>query len=279
MTSRSLLSAAILASLVACTDPSIPDELSADDASAAADDKADAGGTYTYYFIEHDLRRCASPFCGGTYYRLANASKTTCIDGTKRERCYAASAAWDRTGLDETGFEKVNASKGSTLVRATIGKVNWGSGLGVFAELRPTEVWPGQLAVEHDGVVVKVEDTGVRCISWPCPSLREKKLNASSKAELAEIGLADSGATDEQIGEALDQMHTTGLLIAGDRYRVSGPAGSAKARTVTQFWLRATNDACSVIDCAAPPANCHYEGAVTTPCAQQSCGHLVCVPE
>lgn len=278
MTPRSLLASFLLAALAACADPAIEDDLAVDDATEG-DDKADAAGTYTYYFIEQDIRKCASPMCGGTFYRLANAGKTKCIDGTKQELCYAASTDWERTGLDDSGFEKINAGKGSTLVRATIGKRDWGSGLGVFGELRPTEVWPGQLDAVHDGVLVKVEDTGVRCLSAPCPSLREKKLNASSKAELAELGFEGSGAGDEQIAQALDQMHATGLIISGDRYKVTGPAGSAKARTVTQFWLRATNELCPIIDCAAPPPGCNYEGAVFTPCAQQTCGQLVCEAE
>ncbi len=279
MTTRSLIASSLLAALAACADPGIEDDLAVDDASEGDSAKADAGGTYTYYFIEQDSRKCASPFCGGIFYKLANASKTKCVDGTKQERCYAASTDWDRAGLDDSGFAKVNEGKGSTLVRATIGKRDWGSDLGVFGELRPSEIWPGQLDVLHDGVLVKVEDTGVRCLSAPCPSLREKKLNASSRADLAELGFEGSGATDEQIGQAFDQMHSTGLIISGDRYKVTGPAGSAKARTVTQFWLRATNEICPIIDCAAPPPGCNYEGAVFTPCSQQTCGQLVCAPE
>lgn len=34
---------------------------------------------------------------------------------------------------------------------------------------------------------------------------------------------------------------------------------------------------CPVIDCAAPPPGCHYEGMVTTPCEKQTCGTLVCL--
>ncbi len=271
MTSRSLIASTLLAALAACTGPAVQDELAIDDATEGADDKADATGTYTYYFVEQDIRKCVSPFCGGVFYKLANATKTKCIDGTKQERCYAASADWDRAHLDDSGLAKADAAKGSKLVRATIAKKDWGFGLGVFGELRPTEVWPGQLEVEHDGVLVKVEDNGIRCIT-PCSSLREKKLNASTKADIAELGFAESGATDDQIAQAFEHMLTTGLIISGDRYKVSG----AKARGVTQFWLRATNDVCPIIDCAAPPEGCHYEGAVSAPCDQQTCGHLSC---
>ncbi|MFN0253748.1 MAG: DUF6748 domain-containing protein [Kofleriaceae bacterium] len=253
------------------------DELAVEEADALdlEEGKADVGGTYTYYLIERDFRLCISPFCGGVFYRRANANTTKCIDGTKQDRCYAASMDLGPTNLDSTGLAKMNAGEGTLLVRATIKKDVWAE-FGTFARVRVTEAWPGQLPVGHDGVVVKVEDTGLRCITYPCPSLREHKLNSSLKATLAEVGFEGSGASDEQVAAALEQMHTNGLIIAGDRYQVSGPAGTGKARSVTQFWLRATNDVCAIIDCAAPPHGCHYEGAQFTPCDQQTCGQLVC---
>src|SRR4029078_197576 len=67
--------------LPACTDSA--DELATDDATVGDDAKADAsGGTYTYYFVQPDLRACVSPVCGGVFYKLANGSSTTCLDGT-----------------------------------------------------------------------------------------------------------------------------------------------------------------------------------------------------
>lgn len=261
--------------VVGCSEP-IADELAIDDAVDADDSKADANGTYTYYFVEQDMRKCISPICGGVYYRLANAGSTRCLDGTKQERCYAASLDWVRSDLDESGMAKINAGVGELLVRAIVRRRDWGADFGLWPELRPAEAWPGQLPVVHDGVLVKIEDTGVLCKTYPCASFRERKLNSSLRADLGDLGWDESGATDEQIGEALDQMHSTGLIISGDRFRVTGPAGSAKARSVTQFWLRATNESCPVIDCAAPPPGCHYEGMISSPCDQQTCGSLVC---
>src|SRR5436190_7587105 len=92
---------------VACTDESSTnDELAGEaDVSAGDESKADAiGGTYTYYFVAPDMRRCASPYCGGVFYRLANATKTTCTDGTKQDRCYAASEDWDKLALGDIGM-------------------------------------------------------------------------------------------------------------------------------------------------------------------------------
>lgn len=35
-------------------------------------------------------------------------------------------------------------------------------------------------------------------------------------------------------------------------------------------------ETCPIISCAAPPEGCHYEGMVSSPCDQQTCGTLVC---
>ena len=248
------LAVPLLSLAAACTDASVEDDFLADDAEALDESKADlASGTHTYYQVEPDYRRCAAPMCGGVYYRLANATRTVCLDGKKADRCYAASADWARLRLGERGLDRTLTALGARtlLVRATIGKKNWGRGLGTFAELRPTEAWIGQGPNLPEGPLAKVEDSGVRCFTTPCASFVEKKLNSSARATLAELGWDASGATDEQIGVALDRMHYDGLIIAGERYRVTGPGGSASGRTVTQFWLRATDEAtCYVGGCS-----------------------------
>ena len=258
----------------ACTDSTI-DELDVDDATEGEESKADiAGGTYTYYFVSPDLRRCAAPFCGGVHYRLANATKTTCLDGKKAERCYAASYDWSKLGLGEVGMQKVTDAlskaafgEDALLVRARIGSKDWGNGLGRFAELRPTEAWVAQGTGATDGPVMKIEDTGVRCITFPCPSLRERKLNSSMRVDIAELGWDRSGATDEQIGNALGKMHADGLIVSGHRFTTTGPAGEAPARSVTQFWLRATDEAvakqCYVGGCSSQLCT-DQPGAIST---------------
>lgn len=256
----------------ACTDDSMSpngaDEFAADDATEGDDAKADiASGVYTYYFVSPDFRRCAAPFCGGVYYRLANATQTRCSDGVKKERCYAASADWARLGLGTVGTDKVfsalNTLGGEILVRSTISKRDWGNGLGKFANLNPREAWLPQGPNEAAGPLAKVEDSGVRCITWPCPSYNEKKLNSSASAALAELGWDESGATDEQIGNALDKMHTDGLIIAGSRYTITGPGGPGKARSVTQFFLRATDEP------VAPAKQCRATGCSGQICADE----------
>ncbi len=261
--------------LTACTDQ-VDDELDVDDATEGDAAKADApGSTYTYYFVKPDLRRCAAPMCGGMFYRLANADTTRCLDGKLAEQCYAASTDWSRIGLGEVGMAKVTEALNknafgpgtSLLVRAVVGTKDWGNGLGKFANLRPSEAWIAQGANEAAGVVAKIEDSGVRCFAAPCPSLRERKLNSTVKVDIASLGWDKSGASDDAIGVALDKMHTDGLIVSGYRTTVSGPAGQAKARTVTQFWLRATDEVtaktCHVGGCSGQICS-EDEGVIST---------------
>src|SRR5690606_11183100 len=138
---------------------------------------------------------------------------------------------------------------------------------GRFAELRPTEAWIAQGPGDAAGPVAKIEDSGIRCITHPCPSLRERKLNSSVRVEIAELGWDKAGVRDEQIGNALSKMHEGHLIVSGYRYTVSGPAGEAKARGVTQFWLRATDEAtakqCYVGGCSGQICS-DQEGVIST---------------
>jgi eight-cysteine-cluster-containing protein len=269
MISRICFALALTAPLVACTEASSVDELDIDDATEGDDSKADIStGTYTYYFVQPDYRRCASPYCGGVFYRLANATKTTCVDGTKAERCYAASADWSKLGLGAVGQQKVfdalNTLGGEVLTRSTIARRDWGKGLGRFAHLNPREAWIAQGPGPGSGVVAKVEPTGVRCFTTPCPFFRERKLNSSLRADLGDLDWTAAQVSDELVSTALDRMHFEGLIIAGSRFPVTGPGGTMPGRTVSQFWLRANDEAPD-----APASECRATGCSGQICADE----------
>jgi len=257
ITSRLLFTLAFAAPLAAaCTTDVADDELAGDDV-AQGDAKADGAGTATYYRLSPDLRACSGPGCGGVYYRLANGRSTRCLDGSRAPQCYAETVDWAALGLDAATTDQVRgAIAHDLLIRATVRAAQ--SELGPFAELVPSEAWLAQGPMTADGPLARIEDSGVRCIQAPCPSLRERKLNSSASAMIADLDWDPSGATSAQIGDALDKMHGPGLIVAGDRTTVTGPGGEAKARTVTQFWLRAA--------AATPARTC-----VVTGCSGQIC--------
>jgi hypothetical protein len=273
MNTRIFFALACALPLTACMDATPDDELSQDDATAGDASKADQpGGTYTYYYVTKDLRQCfvASPNCGGYYYRLANATKTVCRDGKKAEQCYAAGADLAKLGLAETATTKVQDAiyHGEVLLRATIGsKAYTGIGAGTYAQINPKEAWLAQGPNAAEGPLMKIEDSGVRCITSPCPSFKELKLNSAVTQTIADLQWDASGASDRLIGTALDKMHTDGLIVAGYRTTVSGPGGDGKARSVTQFWFKATNEPaaaqCFVGGCSGQVCS-DQEGVITT---------------
>jgi hypothetical protein len=269
MTTRFFFAIALTAPLaVACTTSTVADEFAADETGDIDDSKADvSGGTYTYFTAERDMRRCASPMCGGWFVNKVNASMTKCHDGRNAERCYVAEADFAATGLGLAAIDRAmsagaNFSDQKLLVRGTIGRIN--TPAGVFGKFRVTEAWVGQGPNVPDGPFAKVEETGVRCITTPCPFFREKKLNSSATASLAEIGWDASGATEEQIGAAIEQLFINDVIVAGDRYTVTGPGGEGKARYASQFYTRVLDEkTCFVGGCSGQVCS-DREGVITT---------------
>ena len=65
--------------------------------------------------------------------------------------------------------------------------------------------------------------------------------------------------------------------LCPDGVSVGGPGPCLRSSDGKCGWTWQTcPESCPIIDCAAPPAGCHYEGMVTSPCDQQTCGKLVC---
>lgn len=241
MKTRLIVTAFVLAGVAACADSEGVDEFATDDSGQADESKTDLGGTYTYYSITRDLRRCAFPMCSGYWVSRVNTSTTRCADGTWAASCYVAEVRWPMLGVNETTLATVQdrLHTGSVLVRGTVVSKSFGPEVGRFGEFKPTEAWVGQGPNAPSGPLAIVEEVGVRCSTTPCNSFREKKLNSSATAPLAELGWDDAGVDDDQIGRAITELFVRNVIIAGDRYTVRGPGGSAKARTVTQYYTRA----------------------------------------
>lgn len=247
-------------SLLGCMDGTgETDELAAEDADLGELGAADAaGGLYTYYTLRQDFRRCIYPLCGGYWVSRVNRASTTCADGSRAAECYVAEIDYSAMGLtdEEQSALRGSIDTGRAVLRGDIVPANIGDY--DVARLAITEGWTAPRDFVADGVFVRVEDSGVRCITYPCESMHEAKLNSSLDADIAEIDFSHSGATDEEIAAAQEALFTDGLLIAGYRYSVRGPGGRARARTATAFYSRFTH--------RAPASDC-----VVTGCSGQVC--------
>jgi len=213
------------------------DELDVDSADSGG--KADGPGAdnYTFYTARQDFRRCASPMCGGKWVSRVNRANLKCADGTTAKECYVAEIDWSSLGLPESQLDGARDAL-NPLFRGSLQTRDFGE-VGKFGVLQPTEIWAANNEAPSDGVFVRVTDSGIRCITTPCNSLHEGKLNAGLGADIAELDFSWSDATEDEISKAYEAVASDdGLLVVGYRYFYRDNGSWAKGRDVSQFWRR-----------------------------------------
>jgi hypothetical protein len=226
---------------------------------AAADSLA---STSTFYTIRRDVRRCASPMCGGYFIRLVNQARMRCANGRSMSECYVATIEWN--GLPQP-------DKDGALVRGTLS--TRGDRRGRYGVLRAREVWLPASGKQPSGTFFRVRDRGIRCIAAPCETHHEAKLNTSVSRNVAGVDLAGAGASESSVSEATAAMTSAaGVLVAGDHERVSGPAGRSQMLKASQFYLRAKAGGT-----ASNGGNAG--GGELKPCFKTGCSSQVCADE
>ena len=180
--------------------------------------------------------------CGGFFVSRVNFTKTKCSDGVLRDRRYVSELDFTAIALPPTRLAReleVGAPVGAAaaVLKATFEPKQYGSGVS-SAILRVSEVWSAGSSNAPTGTFYKVTDRGIRCITAPCPSLRQAKLNAASSTNITGLELSASGLTateQAKVFTALDE----------------GMASSSPART----WLtqrpvrRPTEPTCALRPC------------------------------
>jgi hypothetical protein len=238
---RSIIVTSLLVSACATSGPvdDLAGETSADDAVGGKADGA-VDGSYTYYEIWTDLRKCAAPLCGGFFVARVNRSYTYCADHTASAACYTPSLDWSETTLTDDLQAKLldaanidAASDGvHALVRGRFAHQSYPQGdLGRFVV---TEAWVEEGDTASDGVFVRAKTNGIECISAPCPSITEKALDASRSANIAAIDWSYADLQEREIASLNDALATdAGVIFAGNRYTVTENGRHAKGRTAT----------------------------------------------
>ncbi len=256
------ITALSILSISACASTGVEDELAGETAEdAALDGKADGAvdGSYTYFEIYRDLRKCSSPSCGGFFLHRLNRSTTVCHNGSSRWSCYVPGLDWSESNLgDDLQAALLDAatrdatSYGAVaLVRGRFAPESY-SGYGNLGRFIVTEAWVAENDSISDGVFTRVHDNGVRCITSPCPSIEEKALNTSRKANVHGLDWSVAGLDDDQISKLTTEMYASpaGVIIAGDRYTYRENGQKAKGRTVTAAYRRLVDQTCYVGGCS-----------------------------
>lgn len=169
-----------------------------------------------YYVVRQDFRRCASPMCGGWFLSHVNHALMECADGSVADECYVARIDTP-VGI---GIEDGDLVHGY-LMSEDIAGSSWGILESDFA-YAPVLEEPFDF-----GSYNLVYNTGIVCITTPCPSTGLAHLNT-------ELGLTDfdvfffgaDADEDQQLEDAYNAEY------AAD---VGEPGGGAL--TFGQFWL------------------------------------------
>ena len=241
------LSALAFGALAGCAVPEDPADGQANESQTNESQTIDAAtANATYFAIRADLRKCASPTCGGWFVSRLNRQTTTCVDGTVAASCYTPVLDWSATGLTpeqqapmlDACYRGASTSSVYAIVRGSFARTN-NTPRPELGRLRVLEAWVAEGDPVSDGTFVKAQDNGIRCFVAPCPSITEVTLNVSSTTNIAELDWSPSGLDSAQIAECTQDLFTSaGLLVAGYRYSYTENGNAAKGRTVTAAYQR-----------------------------------------
>lgn len=248
------LSSAAAFAVVSCgapAEPEVPESTTSD---------AEAAGSSRYTFFEvtrQDFRKCMWPMCGGVYVKRVNVAKTKCADGTWQDECYVADQDLSLLGLSDNQAGDVrNRFVGQQLLlKGSIKAVAHADLSMTVSTLVATEAWDGQGSAERSEYdrFYRMENSGIVCITYPCPTVTEAKLNSSAKEKnIAGLDLSAAGATDEGIDAGYAALNDGNLIARGVHATVTGPAGKGKSLVASNFYTLVEPTAA---ECTQPDAN------------------------
>lgn len=188
------------------------------------------------YFVitRRDVRRCASPYCGGYFVARVNHARTTCADGSSARECYVAGV--DLSALGLTPGDEAALLSSTAVFRAALTPLPEVPRLG---HLTVGAAWRAPAQGSISGTFYRVEDAGIECIAAPCPSIEEEKLNTRQSALIHDIDLEDAPGDDKARALAEAALLRGDLLVDGVHEVIedAGPAGDAIVLRARQFLL------------------------------------------
>lgn len=212
---------------------------------ASVEEELTIGPSNDGYFqvTRRDWRKCLEPICGGYFVRRVNQAKTRCANGTMQPECYVASIQLTDIGLSprEAADVRARLESGKVILKASTYKLRFaGWTLGV---LKANEAWVGVTGSVPAGSFYRVADSGIRCITTPCPMTRASVLNGSAYDDLVDVHLESTAlpADSASLARAQTELGTDeGILVAGG----IGTPGCASHEfcgsfiTASEFYLR-----------------------------------------
>lgn len=167
--------------------------------------------------------------CGGYFVKRVNLSYTRCANGRWSRECYVAEIDWN--GQPENDSDDL-------LMRGDIVAKRYAR-FGNLGEFRVIESWKSLGDNQPTGTFYLVRDRGGRCITHPCPTHSEIKLNSNFSRNIAGLNLQGAGL-EESSASIVNAALTgrDGVIVSGDDVRVTGPGGRSFELRATQVYVR-----------------------------------------
>ncbi|MFO0567219.1 MAG: DUF6748 domain-containing protein [Polyangiaceae bacterium] len=195
---------------------------------------------WTYYSLRPDYRKCMWPMCGGFFVKRVNQPQTKCADGKWAKECYVSELDWSALGLSETDRSAADgaAHQGQVVVRGKLVPAKQ-SNIS-YTAFAVSEGWKAATAAAPKGIFYRAKESGIVCITYPCPVVEGTRLNRTVKptATYAGVDLSPSGAPQGDIDAAWKDLAGPGILVAANLEKVTGPAGSMAGLSASQFYTR-----------------------------------------
>lgn len=192
-------------------------ETTADESVTSTEEGLSDGSLF--FAARPDLRRCASPMCGGSFVRALNREHTTCVDGTKAAECYVANLDLSPTGLPAgTQQELIGAQRKVIFV----GAIRPSDSFRGFGTLVTKEAWLGVNDTPASTTLL-TKNNGIVCIKAPCPSFSGELVNRNREFMLA-LDLSGLRASDADRDRVQQALQKDGALLSGRFARYGQPA-------------------------------------------------------
>lgn len=190
--------------------------------------------------IHPDLRRCASPLCGGWWVSRVNHDTTRDASGEEGERAYVAELDWSAVHLSKAalGIVEREMREGSVLLDGRIVDAEFEphGNLGRFAVRR---VWRGLTPNEPDESFYALEDLGIECVTTPCFRMRAHLANHRDTTDISGLDLADVAGGDDEMEQIRGALAGAELLVNGTirDEEDAGPGGTGRKLWAKQVWV------------------------------------------
>ena len=201
--------------------------------------KADAAHDTFGYLAIHKNADPGNPLYGAAY-NMTRTNRTTvmCMDNQYHASCDFHAIVWG--SLPQRSIDKLEAALDAELAGTKTGTQVIVKGAFKsyvdFSAFVPTEVWIAQLdGGSDDGTFVQVFDRGIRCITAPCPTFVEMKLNSTKTANIE--GVDWNGVSDDVQNRAYTATTSTGVIVVGDRETKSEVSFVDTMRSANQVYL------------------------------------------